>query len=84
MIKAVLFDYNGTLFPDDDINDRAWKAVINELSEGKINADEFYGAFIGMRNYPFVEEVFKMLDLPLEEDRIMYWAIRAQRNCWTN
>ena len=78
MIKAVLFDYNGTLFPDDDINDRAWKAVINELSEGKINADEFYGAFIGMRNYPFVEEVFKMLDLPLEEDRIMYWAIRKE------
>ena len=78
MIKAVLFDYNGTLFPDDDINDRAWKATINELSQGKINADEFYGAFIGMRNYPFVEEVFKMLGLPLEEDKIMYWAIRKE------
>ena len=78
MIKAILFDYNGTLFPDDDINEKAWKAVIDELSQGKINADEFYGAFIGVRNYPFVEEIFKKLGLPLEEDKIMYWAIRKE------
>jgi HAD superfamily hydrolase (TIGR01509 family) len=77
-MKAVLFDYNGTLFQDDDINTAAWKATINELSQGKIDADRFYGAFIGVRNYPLVEAMFKELDLPLEEEKIMYWALRKE------
>ena len=77
-MKAILFDYNGTLFADDDINTQAWKATINELSEGKIDADAFYGSFIGTRNYPLVEELFKRLGKPLNEDEIMYWAIRKE------
>ena len=78
MIKAVLFDYNGTLFADDDINDMAWKAVINELSQGKIDAESFYGEFIGTRNYPFVEKMFEILGLPHNEEKIMYWAKRKE------
>ena len=31
-MKAVLFDYNGTLIDDDDINEEAWLATIAELS----------------------------------------------------
>ena len=77
-IKAVLFDYNGTLFPDDDINAEAWKATIEELSGGRIDAAAFYDEFIGVRNYPFVEEVFRQLNLPLEEEKIMYWALRKE------
>ena len=78
MIKAVLFDYNGTLFADDDINDMAWKAVINELSQGKIDAESFYGEFIGTRNYPFVEKMFEILGLLHDEEKIMYWAKRKE------
>ena len=78
MIKAVLFDYNGTLFADDDINDMAWKAVINELSQEKIDAESFYGEFIGTRNYPFVEKMFEILGLPHDEEKIMYWAKRKE------
>ena len=78
MIKAVLFDYNGTLFPDDDINTLAWKATIKELSQGKIDADAFYNSFIGTRNYPFVEAMFKRLNMPLDEEQIMYWSLRKE------
>ena len=77
-MKAVLFDYNGTLFADDEINTRAWIATIEELSEGKIDAGGLYNSFIGTRNYPLVEEIFKHLDIPLDEDRIMYWALRKE------
>ncbi|MBQ1287628.1 MAG: HAD family phosphatase [Erysipelotrichaceae bacterium] len=78
MIKAVLFDYNGTLFADDDINDMAWKATIEELSQGKIDADKFYGEFIGTRNYPFVEKMFEILGMEHDEEKIMYWAKRKE------
>ena len=73
-MKAVLFDYNGTLIDDDDINDEAWIATINELSEGKLNAKDFYVDYIGVRNVPFVEAIFRELDLPYDEEKIMYWA----------
>ena len=77
-MKAVLFDYNGTLFADDDINAEAWIAVVNEISQGKINAEQFYMDFIGVRNYPFVEAVFKEMGYPLDEDKIMDWAIKKE------
>ena len=77
-MKAVLFDYNGTLFADDDINAEAWIATVNEISQGKIDAEKFYMDFIGVRNYPFVEAIFKELNLPLKEEEIMYWAKRKE------
>ncbi|MBQ6334663.1 MAG: HAD family phosphatase [Erysipelotrichaceae bacterium] len=77
-MKAVLFDYNGTLFQDDDLNAEAWIATVDELSQGKIDGKKFYNEFIGTRNYPFVEEVFRQLGLPLEEEKIMYWALRKE------
>ena len=35
-MKAVIFDYNGTLFFDSDINEIAWRQTIEELSQGSI------------------------------------------------
>ena len=78
MIKAVLFDYNGTLFEDDEINTEAWRATVEELSEGKLNFDDLYGLFIGARNYLFVEGLFEKLGLPHNEEKIMYWSIRKE------
>lgn len=77
-MKAILFDYNGTLFADDDINAAAWKATIRELSQGKLDPEEFYAEYIGTRNYPFVEMIFQKLGLPKDEEKIMYWARRKE------
>ena len=60
-MKAVLFDYNGTLIDDDDINEEAWLATIAELSQGKIDGRALYSEFTGMRNFPFVEVIFQKL-----------------------
>ena len=83
-MKAVLFDYNGTLYSDDDINNEAWIATVNEISGGKINAEEFYIDYIGVRNYPFVEAVFKELGLPLDPEKIMYWAKAKETKYYQN
>ncbi len=77
-MKAVLFDYNGTLIDDDDINEEAWLATIAELSQGKIDGRALYSEFTGMRNFPFVEVIFQKLDLPYDEEKIMYWARRKE------
>lgn len=77
-IKAVLFDYNGTLFFDADINEIAWRQTINELSNGKIDFDEMYKQYKSARNYYFVKEAFKILDIPADDEKIDYWVKRKE------
>lgn len=77
-MKTILFDYNGTLIKDDDINKEAWRATVAELSNGKLDFDEIVKGFVGVRNYSFVENIFKILGLKLDEEKIMYWAKRKE------
>lgn len=79
-MKAVLFDYNGTLYNDDDINEEAWISTVNEISQGKINAEEYCREYAGVRNYPFVEAIFRKLGLPDDPQKIMYWARHKETN----
>ena len=77
-MRPIIFDFNGTLFFDADINEWAWRQTINEISKGKIDFDEVYKEFKSTRNFVFLTHVFKMLGLPLEEDKINYWAKRKE------
>ena len=77
-IKAVLFDFNGTLFFDSDINRIAWQQTLDELSGGKLEFAPFYAQCIGTRNQPLVEKAFHELGMPLEKEMIMYWAKRKE------
>lgn len=77
-MKAALFDYNGTLFFDSDINYIAWKQTIDELSNGTIDFEEVYKDYKSVRNFLFIEKIFEMLNLEHDEDKIMYWAKRKE------
>lgn len=77
-IKAVLFDYNGTLFFDDDINEMGWRNTINELTNNSIDFDELYKEYKSVGNYKFITRVFEMMNFPLDENKIMYWAKRKE------
>lgn len=74
----VIFDFNGTLFPDSDINEWAWRQTIKELSEDRINFDEEYPKYKSVRNYEFLKQMFIKLDKPLIEEEINYWAKRKE------
>lgn len=77
-IEAVLFDFNGTLYFDSDINRIAWQDTLEELSGGKLEFAPFYAQCIGTRNQPLVEKAFIELGLPIDEEQIMYWAKRKE------
>ena len=77
-MKAVIFDYNGTLFFDSDINEIAWRQTIEELSQGSIDFNEVYPQYKSVRNYLFIEAMFKKLGKPLNEDEILWWAKRKE------
>ena len=77
-MKATIFDFNGTLFFDSDINRIAWEQTINELSDNTIDFDEVYKEYKSVRNYIFVKAMFERLNKPLNEEDIMYWVKRKE------
>ena len=83
-MKPVLFDYNGTLYFDADINHIAWKQTIEELTKGTIDFEELYKDYRSVRNYLFVEKVFELMNLPHDKDQIMYWSKRKETQYYQN
>ena len=77
-MRPIIFDYNGTLFFDADINEWAWRQTINELSNNTIDFDEVYKEFKSTRNYIFLKHIFERLGLPLDDEKINYWAKRKE------
>ena len=83
-MKPILFDYNGTLFFDADINYEAWKKTINELTNGYLDFDVIYEDYKSVRNYLFVEKVFELMGFDHDEEKIMYWAKRKETQYYHN
>ena len=77
-MKAVLFDFNGTLFFDSDINAIAWRQTIAELTGDRIDFDQIYPEYKSVRNEIFVEKVFEMMGHPADPKEILYWARRKE------
>ena len=78
-MKKVLFDFNGTLFFDSDINYIAWKQTIMELAGDKIDFEQIYSQYRSVRNEIFIAAVFRLLGLPEDPEAVRYWA-KTERN----
>ncbi len=76
--KAVLFDYNGTLFFDADINRIAWKQTIDEMSGGTLDFETVYAGFKSSRNYFLVKNVLELMGKEPTEEEIDYWVKRKE------
>ena len=74
MIKAAFFDFNGTLFFDHDINHIAWQQTISEISDNKIDFENFYKQYKSVMNYIVIEDAFKLINKPYTKQKINYWV----------
>lgn len=83
-MKKVLFDFNGTLFFDSDINYIAWKETIRELAGDRIEFDQIYPQYRSVRNEAFISAVFRLLDMPEDPEKIRYWAKRKETEYYQN
>ncbi|MBR4461895.1 MAG: HAD family hydrolase [Erysipelotrichaceae bacterium] len=74
--KGVLFDFNGTMYFDKEINDIAWLAIINELSQEKVDdLNVFSKGMATYQNTSFAKGILQKLCLPCDPDTI--------RDVWT-
>ena len=77
-MKAVLFDYNGTLFEDDDINEEAWRRTYIEITGKEEGFLELYQNHKGLRNEIFFKNIFKENGIPVDKDKIIWWSKRKE------
>ena len=50
MYKAVIFDFNGTLFEDYDLQEDAWRIVFRRYLDRYLTPDEFRNCIFGLGN----------------------------------
>ena len=74
--KAVIFDFNGTMYFDKEINDIAWLAIINELSRKRIeDINTFSKGMATYQDTQFARSILRKLGLSCDDEAI--------RNVWT-
>lgn len=69
MIKAVIFDFNGTLFNDGWIHSMIWDDLIAKNTDFKIPMEERKKIF-GAINYFFIKGLNKYRNIPFTEEEI--------------
>ena len=74
MIKAVFFDFNGTLYFDQDINKITWEETINKLSDNKIDFEEFYKKYKSVMDFIVIEDAFKLINKKYTKKDIEYFV----------
>lgn len=74
MVKAVFFDFNGTLYFDQDINKITWKQTIDALSGNQIDFEPFFAEFKAVMDYIVIEDAFKRINKPYTKKDIDYWV----------
>lgn len=82
MIKAVIFDFNGTLFKDGAIHEKIWSDVCSELAQRKVDKSEFKDLF-GAINRDFINNIITNLNIniPLKKiDQISEYKEKLYRD----
>lgn len=79
MIKAVLFDFNGTLFQDGDINEITWQQTYEELTRNRLDFDTFYPTHKSIHSHIVIQEVLDMFEDLKNEDSNKWASIKEAK-----
>ena len=73
-MKAVLFDFNGTLFNDTDFHRRAWRDYMLERFGRECGIEEINRYFIGPGNH----EIFRYCFGEISEEKILEYSLEKE------
>lgn len=90
--KGIIFDYNGTMYFDQEINELAWQILISNIVGYDVqNMKEFTKGFNTMHNKYYAEDLYKKLNVPYDKALIrqtwekkesIYLELAKQRNMY--
>ena len=89
MIKTVIFDFNGTLYLDQDLNKDAWAIIYKEIIGNKDNFEEMLEHILATKDSTNVDEFFRskgkivkqeVLDEYAHKKEEIYQSIAIKKN----
>jgi beta-phosphoglucomutase-like phosphatase (HAD superfamily) len=78
MAEGCLFDFNGTLYFDHDLNERAWRKIFSEITKDRFSFEEEYEKYKSAGNYAFVKHLFELTGTPHTEEDIVQWSEKKE------
>ena len=79
MVEAVLFDFNGTLYFDSDINHDSWNEIIDEISGGRIDFEEFFKIYRSTKDSIVIKKAFEMIEKEYTEEEVEYFVQKKEQ-----
>lgn len=67
-MKAVIFDFNGTLYDDTDIHIMAWKKIYQEISGGKDDFDKAFRQTFGSTNREIIKHFYEVCNKEISDE----------------
>ena len=69
MIKAVIFDFNGTLYFDSDIHTTVWRDMyINDVGGKPEDFDRVFAEVFGSNNLPIIKHFYKSVGKTISDE----------------
>lgn len=78
MVNGFIFDFNGTLFFDHDINYRAWKEIYHQITNDNQSFDELYEMYKSSGNYAFIKELLTLSEKECNDNTINLWSNKKE------
>ncbi len=76
--EGVIFDFNGTLYYDDDINDITWKKTIIDMVGPGYDYDYLLSEVRAQKNSRLIRNVHKLIGKEIRDEDVEMWSKRKE------
>ncbi len=78
MIETVIFDFNGTLYFDKDLNEESWKIIYKEIIGNADNFDNELETILSKKDDTNIKEFFDRVNKKVDEKTISDYALKKE------
>ncbi len=78
MIETVIFDFNGTLYFDKDLNGESWKIIYKEIIGNADNFDNELETILSKKDDTNIKEFFDRVNKKVDEKTISDYALKKE------
>ena len=78
MIETVIFDFNGTLYFDKDLNEQSWKIIYKEIIGNDDNFTNELETILSKKDDTNIKEFFDRAGKIVDEETIDMFALKKE------
>ena len=78
MIETVIFDFNGTLYFDKDLNEQSWKIIYKEIIGNEDNFNNELETILSKKDDTNIKELFDRVGKAVDKETIDKYALKKE------